>query len=192
VDTKLFFLINLGTANNLFDVLMPVLTKGGYILFLPYVLYMFGKGIATRNAGGKSYMRQALWTLFIAVCSLFIAEGIGTIIKNAVARIRPCHVLEGIRLLVNCPASYSMPSGHAQSYFAFAVPIFPLTREFISTMWRLFPLGLAIAVAFSRVYVGVHYPSDVVAGALIGVAVAIALVVFSGKVRQSWRWLLRH
>ncbi len=169
LDTKLFFLVNLGMANGLFDVLMPALTKHGLVLFLPYLIYMLWKG---PKAGGFPYFKSALWATLIALASIITAEGMGIVIKNSSARIRPCHILEGIRLLADCPGSYSMPSGHAVRSFALAIPLFHLTSKYISTMWRLYPLVLAMVVSFSRVYVGAHYPSDVVAGALLGTVVA--------------------
>jgi undecaprenyl-diphosphatase len=84
-------------------------------------------------------------------------------------------VFEGIRIIVPCPKSYSMPSGHALSSFAFALPLVYLTRDYIALVWRLYPLLLASLIAFSRVYLGVHYPSDVLAGALLGAFMGLAL-----------------
>ena len=87
---------------------------------------------------------------------------------HLIARQRPCDVLEGMRLIVACPRSYSMPSGHAITSFAGALPLLLLTREYLSQGWRTYPLLLAAAVAFSRIYLGVHYPSDALAGVLLG------------------------
>lgn len=175
LDVKLFFLINHGTTNGWFDILMPALTERGYFLFLPYIVYLLYKGSSVKNSGGRSYLIPALWTLFIAACSFPLADWIGNIIKHSVTRIRPCHILEGINLLVGCTQSYSMPSNHAVTSFAFAVPLFFLTKDYMPLRWRVYPIALAAAVAFSRVYVGVHYPSDVIAGALLGLTVAMLL-----------------
>lgn len=84
-------------------------------------------------------------------------------------------VPEGINLLVGCTQSYSMPSNHTVTSFAFALPLFYLTRGYIPMAWRLYPLVLAASISFSRVYVGVHYPSDVITGALLGLTVAMLL-----------------
>jgi undecaprenyl-diphosphatase len=92
-----------------------------------------------------------------------------------VARPRPCLVIEGVRLILPCPATFSMPSGHAFSSFAFAVPLWYLTRRFMETWWRIFPLFLAGMIAFSRIYLGVHYPTDVLVGALLGATIGLAL-----------------
>jgi undecaprenyl-diphosphatase len=81
-----------------------------------------------------------------------------------------------------------MPSGHATVSFAFALPLFVLTRPFLPLRWRIFPLVIAAAVAFSRPYVGVHYPSDILAGAVLGSSVAGAMCrVFQWEVRRYRR-----
>jgi undecaprenyl-diphosphatase len=175
LDTKLLLFINHGTANALFDILMPLLSARGYYLILPYVLFMLWIGSSRKNPEGKTYLTAALWTLLISCCSVFIAEWTEYILKYAIMRIRPCQALEGIRLIVPCPSSYSMPSGHAISSFAFAVPLLYLTRAYMKMIWRLYPLVLASLIVFSRVYLGVHYPTDVLAGALFGAMIALLL-----------------
>jgi undecaprenyl-diphosphatase len=175
MDTYLFFLINRGTANPLFDVLMPAFTYRGYLLVVPYLFYILYISLKTRSTFGRSRLTAALWTIGISVCSAVLVEGIESILKTTIARVRPCHVLEGVRLLTLCPEGYSMPSGHAISSFAFATPVFYLTRRYVPLAWRCYPLGLAATVAFSRVYVGVHYPTDVIIGALLGGMIAMAL-----------------
>jgi undecaprenyl-diphosphatase len=70
-----------------------------------------------------------------------------------------------------------MPSGHAISSFAFAAPLVYLTRHYITRAWRLYPLFLAALIAFSRIYLGVHYPSDALAGAFLGTGIGLVLSV---------------
>jgi undecaprenyl-diphosphatase len=170
LDLKLFYLINRDSANVIFDVIMPAITARGYLLVLPYVFYVLYKGCLFSSKKSRPYLTSAIWIVLIAICAIPLAEWVGHLVKNYVARVRPCHVLDGVRLLVSCPHSLSMPSGHAVSSFAVSLPLFYLTRSFISLPWRLYPLFLAVAIAFSRVYVGVHYPSDVIVGAVLGSA----------------------
>lgn len=176
MDSSLFFLINRGMANPFFDVIMPALSNQGYLLVIPFLIYIIlHRSAAARDPGGGRRTATALRAMAIALCSLFIVDMIEAFLKPAIGRVRPCHALEGVRVLTKCHEGFSMPSGHALSSFAFATPLFRLTRSAVPAGARACPLVLASLIAFSRVYVGVHYPSDVLAGALIGSAVAEAL-----------------
>ena len=87
-------------------------------------------------------------------------------------RPRPCQALEGVRLIVSCPRSFSFPSSHGATSFAFITPYFVLARRIIRTGWLVYLFVLATMIALSRAYLGVHYPSDIVAGAVLGAAIA--------------------
>ncbi len=176
-DKQLLLFFNQRTANAAFDVLMPALSQRGYLLIIPFLLAMLLRASDRKNDRGTTYFAAALWTLLISCCAVYLSEFVEYWMKGAVARVRPCRAVEGIRLIVACPSSYSMPSGHAISSFAFAVPLFYLTREYIALLWRLYPLALASMVAFSRIYLGVHYPTDVLAGALLGSMIGLLLSV---------------
>jgi len=177
LDTQLLLLINHGTENRLFDILMPALSHQGYLLVLPFLLYQFARGRTRKNVRGERFLAAALWTMAIACCAAYCAGWAEDVIKVAAARIRPCRAIDTIRLITACPKSYSMPSGHAISSFAFAVPLFYLTREYLSAAWRMYPLILASLIAFSRLYLGVHYPTDVLAGVFLGSMIGLALSI---------------
>jgi undecaprenyl-diphosphatase len=177
LDTQFLLFINHSTANTLFDVLMPALSAQGYLLVLPFLLYMFVSSADRMDAQGKKFLSTAIWAIVISCCAFFLAEGVEDVVKNAVARERPCRAIEGIRLVVACPKSYSLPSGHAISSFACAVPPFFLTRDYLTMPWRIYPIVLASLIAFSRPYLGVHYPTDVLAGAVLGAGIGILLSV---------------
>jgi undecaprenyl-diphosphatase len=175
MDTQLFFLINRTLANPFFDVLMPALTFQGYLLAGPLLVYLVYRGLKQKNGPGRTCLPQAISAIGIAFVSVLLADHLGDELKHFIARSRPCQVLEGVRVIVSCPHTFSLPSSHAVTSFAFATPLFLLTRPFASAGWRLYPLLLAALIALSRPYLGVHYPSDILAGAVIGAGVAGAI-----------------
>src|ERR1700690_753113 len=157
IDTTLFFLINRGLHNNLFDLVMPFVTNRGILLFLPFVIWAAFKE-----------KRNILPFLLLSVIAIGIADGSGNVLKHIIERVRPCRALEGVNLLVGCGPSFSMPSNHALNSFAFALIFWPLKRRTLNVLM----ICIASFIAFSRVYVGVHYPSDVLAGAVLGTGAA--------------------
>ncbi len=174
-DTQLLLFINKGTENWFFDMLMPALSAQGYLLVIPFLFAMIIRGVVRKNRTGSTYLAPALWTILIAVCALYLSGWVEDVVKSAVCRTRPCRSIDEIRLIAACPKSFSMPSGHAITSFAVALPLFYLTKGYISRGWRLYPVALASFIAFSRLYLGVHYPTDVLAGALAGSGIGLGL-----------------
>jgi undecaprenyl-diphosphatase len=173
MDIRLFFLINRGLANPFFDVLMPALSFQGYLLAAPFLLYAIYRGATGRDdAGKKTFLTAAITAVVISLVSVTLAELACDLLKDVAARPRPCQVLESVRLIVSCPRSFSLPSSHATTSFAFITPYFVLARHFIQAGWLAYLLTLASLIAFSRTYLGVHYPSDILAGAVLGATVA--------------------
>lgn len=129
----------------------------------------------------------AVWIILAAVCLLFArsrARGAlmalslacnflinNLFLKNVVARVRPYEAVEGLSRIIEAQSDFSFPSGHSGSSFAAAVVIFLMCPR----RYGIPALALASLIALSRLYVGVHYPTDVLAGALIGAAVAAAV-----------------
>lgn len=89
-------------------------------------------------------------------------------LKNVVARTRPYLAVEGLHSIVGAQMDYSFPSGHTACSFAAAVVIFLLCPRRVGVP----ALGLAVLISLSRLYVGVHFPTDVLGGALVGTAAA--------------------
>lgn len=177
LDTRLLLLINHGTVNVVFDIIMPVLSAQGYLLVLPFLLFTIIRGANQNNPQGKRYLTAVLWTIAISCCAVYLGGWAEDVLKNAIARERPCRAIEGIRLIISCPRSYSLPSGHAISSFAFAMPLFYLSRDYLTMPWRFYPIVLASLIALSRIYLGVHYPTDVLAGAVLGAGIGMLLSI---------------
>ena len=98
------------------------------------------------------------------------------ILKNLIGRVRPFVELSDMKdiLIIAPPSGYSFPSGHTLSSFECAVAIFLNNKK-----WGMVALGLAALIGFSRNYLYVHYPTDVLAGALLGVVIAfISKVIY--------------
>ena len=174
IDFKLLIILNQKISNSLFDLIMPIITNEDYwvipILCLIIYLLFFGQ-------------KKGKIVLFLLIISLGINDYIcASIIKPTIARLRPSHeFLEYINLLVPKGGKWSMPSNHASNMFVLATVI--------STFYSKAKAGIfliAILVSFSRVYVGVHYPMDVIVGASIGTTIAIIVVSLWGflKINQ--------
>lgn len=89
---------------------------------------------------------------------------INLVLKNLFARIRPYEVFEGLTLITRMPSDYSFPSGHTGACFAVASAMFLCLPKKAGIP----ALAIAALIGFSRLYVGVHYPTDVLGGMLVG------------------------
>ena len=127
---------------------------------------------------GFSWSRPWLWTR-VGV-AILISESVSGALKDWIARDRPPLVDPDPEPLVSLPVTHSFPSGHATVSFACAT-----TLALAVPRLRIPLYALAALIAFSRVYVGVHYPLDVLGGAVLGVGIAIALRMLQAALRRS-------
>ena len=108
----------------------------------------------------------------VATAAYFVAAGLSSWLKNVFDRPRPSVVDPAVHPLVDVPHSYAMPSGHATSAFAAAVAV---GLVYPSLRWPL--VVLAALIALSRVWLGVHYPGDVVAGQVLAITTGVIVHV---------------
>lgn len=118
----------------------------------------------------------------VCSCSLALTFLIDNVmLKNLVARTRPYEVVENLRRLVGAQHDYSFPSGHSGASFAVAVVIFKETPK----RFGIPALILASLIALSRLYVGVHYPTDVIVGILMGTIFAVISCKVYHKIKKD-------
>ena len=155
-DKKIFTFFNSSIANPIFDIFFPIITNQD-IWIIPILL-----GIIILSIRGGTKGRIASIVLIIGV--ILADYSSAQIIKPYFQRLRPSHdILDQIRLLVPKGGRYGFVSSHAANMYVSAT----ILGYFYSKQKRLF-FTIASLVAFSRVYVGVHYPADIVFGGLLG------------------------
>ncbi|NTV99160.1 MAG: phosphatase PAP2 family protein [Chlorobiaceae bacterium] len=173
-DAWLFQLINLRLVHPAADDLMVFLTKGNlsnHIFLLAILFIVIRKG------------KHSLPVLLLAIAAVGVADFTASgILKPLVQRVRPCFALDHVRLLVVQVRSYSFASSHAANSAAAATMTWiffhrgPVIERLFAWLMALY----AILIAYSRVYAGVHYPGDILAGMVIGISSALLLYgVFS-------------
>ena len=176
IDIALFHFINGSLRNSVFDFLMPFVTdlnKQRILLVFVAVILLW------MLIRGKRNVKIAALLLIITIS---VSDQLNSsVIKYWLERPRPCHALQNVHLLVSCGSGFSFPSSHAVNNFAAALI---LAFFFPRAKWWFF--GFAAIVAFSRVYVGVHYPSDVIGGAVIGLFCAGSVLLVFSVLEKLW------
>lgn len=143
---------------NPFIIFITSLGNGGLVWIAASVFMLCSS--STRKAGVMS---------ILALILSFVINNL--ILKNAVARTRPWIDVEGLKVLIKKPWDYSFPSGHTASSFAAAVVMY----KTLPARFGIPAVILATAISLSRLYIGVHYPTDVLAGALSGIIIGLVI-----------------
>lgn len=165
INVNLFYFFNQSLANPFFDAVIPVLTDLGGFVFL--CLFLIILVLFAKFRKMETLKRIAI----LALVALLLADLIAAVLKNLILEPRPFVALDNVRLLVSENDPCSFPSGHTTSTVA-VVTFFVLNmKELVKKHYLIVDILLvifAIFIPFSRMYVGVHYPCDVLAGALLG------------------------
>jgi len=171
-DTALFLFLNRNMANPIFDIVMPFITNAHNwripILLMWLSLIIFGR-------------KEGRITAILVVVILALSDQLSSsVIKPWINRIRPCFVVEGARLLINQVKSPSFPSSHAANMAAMAV-LFSVKYRRLMALF----IAVAVTVSYSRIYVGVHYPSDMLGGWGLGIACAVIILILEKFIRNT-------
>lgn len=177
-DTYLFLKINTVWTSPVLDSIYPWWRDANawiplYLFLLVFVLLNFKK-------------KALPWILFAVLTVVLTDQLNSTYIKSWVGRLRPCsdpNFMGHVRLLLNnCSGGFSFPSSHAVNHFGFAMFVF-LTLHPIFKKWGYLLFLWAGSIVYGQVYVGVHYPIDVVCGSLLGCLLGYIMArIFNKKI----------
>ena len=143
---------------------------GFFSSYARYGIVLFGvllvaAYLEARGHGDLRGVAGSVWAALAAPLALLVAQLVG----GAIDRARPYETMTGVHLLIDRTTDFSFPSDHATAVGAVAVGLL-----FTSRRWGIVAAVLALLMALARVYVGAHYPGDVLAGLALGAAVATA------------------
>ncbi len=165
IDYVVFQYINQTIQHPFLDIVLTFLRTAPnwiplYIFLAVYLLY--------------TYKLDAIQYVFYIIIAFALADFISHgILKPWIHRLRPCHslTLHARLVLVHCGGKWSFPSTHASNHMAIALSIVLsgiFKKKWINYIWIFW----ALAIGFAQIYVGVHYPSDIIAGYVLGILIA--------------------
>ncbi len=174
IDRSLLYFINHSCSNELFDVVMPWLREKknwipAYILIGAWVIY--------------KYKWKSWFVFLIVIAGIALSDQIASgLFKPWIHRLRPCTapgVSEHLRMLLPCGGGYGFFSSHAANHSAlsFLLIYYMKPQRWLSVILILW----AALVCFAQVYVGYHYPADVICGAMCGLTVSYLLTGISAN-----------
>ena len=169
VDRALFYWINGGLQNGLLDWLIPIITD-------PYswgpLMFLFAAALILMDP------KKGVMVIVLSVAAVALSDMIThQVFKAYFERVRPCGSLPDVHLLVGCTNSYSLPSSHVVNSFTLSVVMSWHYRKLMIPI-----MACALLVAFSRIYVGVHFPTDVLAGMIIGIGFGLGIC----EIQKKW------
>jgi len=176
IDIQIFqFINNLAGQNILLDNSFIFITIFGNLLL--FLIILFSRNIKL---------------ILKSITAYIIAKAVDLGINLLYYRPRP-FVVQEVNLLIAQKATASFPSGHAMTAFVFAQLIY-----FWNKKYGIIAYVLAFLVAFSRIYAGVHYPLDTIAGVILGIGIAFIIEYLfekyrvMKKLRKGWKFIFKH
>ena len=175
IDLSIFFFINYNLSSVFLDKFFSLITD----VTKWYIAYVILLGILFRY-GGKKGKIAAVAVIILILC----ADQLGAkLLKELFQRVRPCNALADVLTPLGCTGSFSFPSNHALNNFAVAVFFH---RLYPNLKWVLFIT--AVLISLSRVYLGLHYPSDVIGGALIGSLIGYVFSLVINRINSKLKY----
>ena len=161
IDIFLFRLINENGFTEMDPIMLMATNKFTWIPLYMIIIYLLY----------KKYKLNFLWVIFSLILLISLADfGSVHFFKNVFERLRPCHQLEQIRVVGECGGLYSFISSHAANTFSIAFFIGLLFRN----LWGfVFLFSWSVIIGYSRIYLGVHFPFDIVGGMFWGLFVSL-------------------
>ncbi len=164
-EKDLFFLLNKSIKNKLCDIFFPLITRlaeDAVLLAICAIVFLLGK-------------RKAKVTSMLAVTAIALSRLSVQILKHIFNRPRPFFVYKDINIFTAIRGS-SFPSGHATLIFSVATV---LSFKYKRISWIF--ITFAILIGLSRVYMGLHYPSDIISGAVLGISIGMCILYLENK-----------
>ena len=168
LDKIFFLLINHDSSYRYLDTIMLVLRNP--LTWIP--LYLFIIWYFFKKAVSKGWQI----VLFSLVC-VALTDSVSTLFKNIFERARPCYDTEIsglVRHLIDCGGEYSFPSSHAANHFGLATFWFWCVLKITGKKWNWLWIWASL-ICYAQIYVGKHFPSDILAGVLLGILIGTTM-----------------
>lgn len=182
IDRKILYLINDSLSNPIFDLFFVTITNED-LWAIPVII---GIIILAFKGGNRARIAIGLTLIATGLSDLTVVE----VIKPTIARLRPSHTLgDTINILIGKGGKYGFVSAHAANIFCATTIL-----SYFYNQWKRSLFFLALSVSISRVYVGVHYPGDVLFGGLYGYGIAwlfitIWVLIKMREIKRGRTWI---
>lgn len=180
IDQEIFLAINQGLSNPIFDWLLPIL-RNPYTwapLYLFLVIFFI-----------KTYGKTGILIVVMTLATFGASDAVSShLIKKSIKRVRPCNDIvfkQEVNIRVRCGSGFSFTSSHATNHFALAFFwIVLFRRKWKHAMWLC--ITWATLISISQIYVGVHYPFDILCGAILGILIGLATGYIFKKIKPEF------
>lgn len=180
IDQEIFLAINQGLGNPVFDWLLPIL-RNPYTwapLYLFLVIFFI-----------KTYGKTGILIVVMTLATFGASDAVSShLIKKSIKRVRPCNDIvfkQEVNIRVRCGSGFSFTSSHATNHFALAFFwIVLFRRKWKHAMWLC--ITWATLISISQIYVGVHYPFDILCGAILGILIGLATGYIFKKIKPEF------